>query len=333
MFDVVGVGNALVDVQARVSDAFLADHGLAKGGMQLVDNVKAAEIYDAMPPAQEASGGSVANSMAVVAWLGGKAAFIGRVANDELGDVFAHDMKAAGISCAFVERDAALPTGRSLIAVTEDGERTMSTSLGCNLNFTPADVDKAIVEAGQYVFLEGYLFDQAGAKQAYYHAAKVAKAAGRKVALSLSDAFCVNRHHEDFVDLVKNQVDLLFANESEIIALTKTADFESAIAAIRGQCETLVITQGDKGAWLATAGEEVRVPAITTGTVVDLTGAGDAFAGGVLYGLTQSKTLAEAGQYGALAAAEVISHFGARPQANCQEFLAFLANQGVKAAV
>lgn len=323
-FDVVAVGNALVDVLASVEESFLTEHNLVKASMQLMDAEGAGRIYDALPAATESSGGSAANSMAVLASFGGKAGFIGRIGQDQLGEVFAHDMKATGVTCAFVERDASQPTGRSIIAVTPEGERTMCTSLACNVNFSAKDVDASLIAQSKVVFLEGYLFDQDGAKQAYYHAAKLAREAGCKVALTLSDSFCVTRHLQDFRNLVQNDVDILFANEAEIKTLTGKDSYDEAIAAIRGQCETIIVTHGAKGAWLASGSDEVMVPAVPDVEVVDMTGAGDAYAGGVLFGLAQGYTLAQCGALGAVAAAEAISHFGARPQINLADLLAGL---------
>lgn len=319
--DVVGVGNALVDVVASVDESFIPAQGLSKGGMMLIDAARAGALYDAMPPARESSGGSGANTIAALASLGGKAGFIGRVGRDELGDVFAHDIRAQGVVFDDSRRDSAEPTGRCLIVVTPDAERTMNTSLACNVNFSPEDLSKEMIQSARVVYLEGYLYDQPKAKEAYLQAAQWAREAGREVALTLSDSFCVQRHHADFRKLVKN-VDILFANEHEITALYETDDFEAAARQAAVEVKLAVLTRSAKGATIISGGQSVHVSAEKVAKVVDLTGAGDAFAAGFLYGYTQGLPLAEAGRIAALCAAEVISHVGARPEVKLSDYVA-----------
>ncbi len=320
-FDVVCVGNALVDVQARVGDDFVAKHGPAKGGMRLIDAAQAEAIYSDMPPAHEASGGSGANSIAVLASLGGKGGFIGRVADDQLGRVFAHDLKAQGVAFAEAPRDASEPTGRCLIAVTPDGERTMNTSLGCNVNFGPADLSASLISDAQVLLLEGYLFDKPHSKDAFREAVKIAKTAGVQVALTLSAEFCVHAHRADFLTLLKDGVDILFANEAEIKALYETDSFETAARLADQDCAIAVLTQGANGAHIRMNGEQVHVPAEPDVKVLDTTGAGDAYAGGFLYGYTQGLDAATCGRIASICSAEVISHFGARPEVNLGELV------------
>ncbi|MFO0986599.1 MAG: adenosine kinase [Alphaproteobacteria bacterium] len=315
-YDVVGIGNAIVDVIARADDAFLAAKKLAKGAMTLIDEAQADALYAAMGPGTESSGGSAANTMAGIASLGGKGAYFGKVRNDQLGQVFAHDMRAIGVS--FESKPAAHgpSTARCLILVTPDAQRTMNTYLGACVNLGPDDVEEAVVKAARVTYLEGYLWDPPHAKEAFVKAAKIAHAAHRKVALSLSDAFCVDRHRASFRDLVANHVDILFANESEIKSLYEVEGFDAALQAVRGSCEIACLTRSEKGSVIV-AGEEVHViDAERMGAVVDTTGAGDLYAAGFLYGWTHGYGLARAGRIASVAAAEAISHVGARPQTN-----------------
>lgn len=313
-YDVVGIGNAIVDVIARADDAFLAAKKLAKGAMTLIDEAQAEALYAAMGPGTESSGGSAANTMAGVASLGGKGAFFGKVRNDQLGQVFAHDMRAIGVSFDSKPATAGPSTARCLILVTPDAQRTMNTYLGACVNLGPGDVDEAVVKNARVTYLEGYLWDPPQAKEAFVKAAKIAHGAGRKVSLSLSDAFCVDRHRESFRDLVANHVDILFANESEIKSLYQVDGFDAALQAVRGSCEIACLTRSEKGSVIV-AGEEVHViDAERVGAVVDTTGAGDLYAAGFLYGWTHGYGLARAGRIASVAAAEAISHVGARPQ-------------------
>jgi sugar/nucleoside kinase (ribokinase family) len=315
-YDVVGIGNAIVDVIARADDAFLAAKKLAKGAMTLIDEKQAEALYAAMGPGTESSGGSAGNTMAGIASLGGKGAYIGKVRDDQLGQVFAHDMRAIGVSFDSKPATDGPATARCLILVTPDAQRTMNTYLGACVNLGPADVDEAVVKAARVTYLEGYLWDPPQAKEAFVKAAKIAHAAGRKVSLSLSDAFCVDRHRESFRDLVANHVDILFANESEIKSLYEVESFDAALQAVRGSCEIACLTRSEKGSVIV-AGEEVHViDAERVGAVVDTTGAGDLYAAGFLYGWTHGYGLARAGRIASVAAAEAISHVGARPQTN-----------------
>lgn len=317
-YDVVGIGNAIVDVIARADDAFLAAKKLAKGAMTLIDEKQADALYAAMGPGTESSGGSAGNTMAGIASLGGRGAYIGKVRNDQLGQVFAHDMRSIGVSFDSKPATDGPSTARCLILVTPDAQRTMNTYLGACVNLGPDDVDEAVVKAARVTYLEGYLWDPPQAKEAFVKAAKIAHAAGRKVSLSLSDAFCVDRHRESFRDLVANHVDILFANESEIKSLYEVESFDAALQAVRGSCEIACLTRSEKGSVIV-AGEEVHVidaERVGGAGVVDTTGAGDLYASGFLYGWTHGYGLARAGRIASVAAAEAISHVGARPQTN-----------------
>jgi sugar/nucleoside kinase (ribokinase family) len=310
--DVVGVGNAIVDVLAQASDDFLTRHGLTKGSMLLIDEARATQLYASMGPGLEASGGSAANTMAGVASFGGKPAYIGRVCNDQLGEIFSHDMRASGITFA-VPPAAGPATARCLILVTPDGQRTMNTYLGACVNLGPEDIDEALVRRGKVLYLEGYLWDKPKAKEAFIKAARTAVAAGRKVALSLSDSFCVSRHRDSFRELVAHHVDVLFATESEIKALYETS-FDEAARLARAETKLAVLTRGARGSLLLSAEQHVEIAAEPIDRVIDTTGAGDMYAAGVLFGITHGESLAHAGRRGSLAAAEVIGHYGARPE-------------------
>jgi sugar/nucleoside kinase (ribokinase family) len=315
--DVVGLGNALVDVLAHAPDDFLVAHGLVKGSMALTDADQATRLYASMGPGIEVSGGSVANTMVGVASFGGRAAFVGRVADDQLGAVFAHDIRAAGVRFVNPPAEGGAPSGRCLILVTPDAERTLNTFLGAAAEFGPEDVDAALVEAAQVTYLEGYLWDQPEAKAAFRHAARIAHGAGRRVALSLSDGFCVDRHRADFLTLVEDEVDILFANEHEICALYEVDEFDDALQRVNHHCEVAALTRSARGSVIV-SGDEVHVidsVSVPTG-VVDTTGAGDLYAAGFLYGFTHGYDLGTSGRLGAVAAAEVIGHLGARPEAS-----------------
>jgi sugar/nucleoside kinase (ribokinase family) len=320
--DVVGIGNAIVDVLARATDEFLREHNLAKGRMTLIDEARAHELYERMGPARETSGGSAANTMAGVASLGGNPAYIGRVCNDQLGEIFSHDMRSSGIHFGVPPASGGPATARCLILVTPDAQRTMNTYLGACVDLCPEDVDEDLVRRGKILYLEGYLWDKPKAKEAFIKAARVASAAGRKVALSLSDSFCVARHRDSFLDLVENHVDILFANEDEIKTLYSADSFEDAARHARGQTALAALTRGARGSLLVTSTEHVEVPAAPIAQVVDTTGAGDLYAAGVLFGITHGEPLAIAGRRGSIAAGEVISHFGARPERNLSELIA-----------
>jgi sugar/nucleoside kinase (ribokinase family) len=320
-FDVVAMGNAMVDVIADVDDAFVAAHGLNRGAMTLIDADRAEELYAAMPPAIEISGGSAGNTIAGVASLGGRAAYIGKVADDQLGRVFRHDISAAGVAYGVPPSTAGTPTGRCLIVVTPDAQRTMNTFLGAGSDLGAADVDDALVASALVTYLEGYLWDPPGAKQAFLHAARVAAEAGRKVSLTLSDPFCVERYRDEFLDLVATHVDILFANEAEITALYQAASFDDALQHVRGHCEVAALTRSEKGSVIV-AGDEVHViDAVPVERVVDTTGAGDLYAAGFLYGYARGYDLARCGRIASVCAAEIISHFGARPEVTLSDLV------------
>lgn len=320
--DILAIGNALVDVLTHTDDDTLSAHGIDKGAMRLIDATEAVTLYDAMGPAVEISGGSAANTTAGIASLGGKPAFVGKVADDQLGQIFKHDITAQGVE--FTTRLAidTSPTGRCLVYVTPDAQRTMQTYLGSAGEVGPEDIDEDQVKRAQITYFEGYLWDQQLAKDAYVKAAKIAHANGRKASLTLSDKFCVDRHRAEFLELVNGHVDVLFANEVEIIALYKTGNFDEAVNAVRGKCDVAVITRSEEGAIIVTPDETVIVDAQRVDKVVDTTGAGDLFAAGFLYGLTHGKTLGECGRIGAISAAEIISHVGARPEKSLAELIA-----------
>ena len=312
--DVVGIGNAIVDVIAQADDRFLERQGLRKGSMQLIDAARAEELYAAMGPALEMSGGSAGNTMAGIASLGGKGAYIGKVSEDELGHVFAHDMRAIGVRFDAAPLRGGAPTARSLILVTPDAQRTMNTFLGACVELGPEDIPPELIASAQVTYLEGYLFDPPRAKAAFQKAAELAHAAGRKVSLTLSDAFCVERYRAEFRALIEGHIDILFANESEITALYGTKDFDAALHAVRGHCEIAALTRSEKGSVILAAGETHWIAAAKVEKLVDTTGAGDLYASGFLFGLTHGRDLASCGRLGSLAAAEVIGHFGARPE-------------------
>ncbi len=313
-FDVVGVGNAIVDVLAKVDEAFIAANDLNKGSMTLIDTARAVELYEQMPPGLEASGGSAANTMAGIASLGSSAAYIGKVRDDQLGDLFRHDIRAQGVSYDVPLASEGPPTARCLILVTPDAERTMNTFLGISSLLEPADVDTDVVRASGVVYCEGYLWDVESAKDAMRLAMATAKSAGKKVAMSLSDGFCVDRHRSEFLELAENYVDLLFANEPEICSLYEVEDPEVAIRKVSGHCEIAAVTRGAKGSVIiAGDGRRVEVPAWSTGVIMDTTGAGDLYAAGFLHGYSIGANLEQCGWMGSLAAGECISHMGPRP--------------------
>ena len=318
-YDVCGIGNAIVDIIGRCDDAFLEAHGAAKGHMQLVDAETVSALYGAMGPSVEISGGSGANTMAGIASFGGKAAFIGKVGRDDFGGVFAHDIKAAGVAFETPPSESDTPTARSLILVTPDGERTMNTFLGVSPELGSGEIDKAMIEASAVTYLEGYLFDRDEAKAAFGEAAGYAKAAGRKVALTLSDGFCVDRHRESFLGLIKNDIDILFANEDEITSLYSSSSFDDAVRRVSQDTQLAVLTRSEKGSTVVSGGDQTSVAAAPVDKVVDTTGAGDLYAAGFLFGHSQGLDHATSARLGSLAAAEVISHVGARPEANLAE--------------
>ena len=320
--DVVGIGNAMVDVLARTDDGFLAKQGLVKGTTALIDAARAESLYAQMGPGIEMSGGSVANTIAGIASLGGKGAYIGKVRDDQLGEVFAHDLRSIGVRYDTPPSTQGPATARCLILVTADAQRTMNTYLGACVDLGARDIDRTLVQQAQVVYLEGYLFDPPQAKDAFRQAADMAHQAGRKVSLSLSDPFCVERHRADFRALVHHHIDVLFANEIEICSLYETKDFDAAMRAVRGECDIAVLTRSAHGSIIVTPKDTVTVAAAPVKEVVDTTGAGDLYASGFLYGLTHGRELAACGKLGSLCAAEVISHFGARPETPLKELAA-----------
>jgi adenosine kinase len=314
-FDVLGIGNAIVDIIARTEDDFLIRQKMHKGAMALIDEARASAIYDAMGPAIEVSGGSAANTIVGAASFGAGAAFVGKVRDDELGRVFAHDIRAAGVAFDTPPASDGPSTARSYILVTPDGERTMNTYLGAAQDLHPKDIDADTIAAAGIIYLEGYLWDPPRAKEAFLKAAKIAHDAGRDVALTLSDAFCVDRYRAEFLDLIRNgTVDLVFANERELHSLYQTADFDTALGALRQDARLAVVTRSEKGCLVVSREETDVVPATPVDRVVDATGAGDLFAAGFLVGLARGTDNRTAARLGALAAAEVITHMGARPE-------------------
>lgn len=321
-YDVIGVGNAIVDVLSPVEPEFLNTHGIAKDAMTLIDEPRAKTLYAAMPQREAISGGSAANTIAGIASLGGKARYLGKIANDELGDVFAHDIRAIGVDFDTPRLTDGPATARCLILVTPDATRSMNTFLGASTLFSPSDIDKAAIEAGKITYLEGYLFDRDEAKAAFKQAAQIARAAGRKVSVTLSDLFCVDRHRAAFRDLIQNHVDIVFANEAELLSLYDTNDFDAAITQFRQEAELAFVTRSAKGALVVSADQKIEVPAApVNGSIVDSTGAGDQFAAGALFGLARGKDLKTCATLGAIAAAEVISHFGARPHVKLADLI------------
>jgi sugar/nucleoside kinase (ribokinase family) len=321
-FDVTAIGNAIVDVLARADDALLTQHNLKKGAMSLIDAVDAERLYGIMGPGREVSGGSAANTVAGIAALGGRAAYIGKVADDQLGDVFTHDIRAIGVTYDTPPLKEGLSTARCLIFVTPDAQRTMQTFLGATTQLGPEDLDMDYITGAKVVYLEGYLWDQPRAKAAMREAAIKAQGAGVKVSLTLSDAFCVDRYRAEFLELVQNHVDILFANESEILSLYQVQDFDAALQHVRGACEIAALTRSEKGSVIVNGGEVHVIDAEQGVTVVDTTGAGDAYAAGFLYAYTKGYGLAACGRLGGIMAAEVISHYGARPEADVRALAA-----------
>lgn len=322
--DVLGIGNAIVDVLAHCDDAFLETEGLVKGSMNLIEVEQSAALYRRMGPGVEVSGGAAANSMVGLASLGSRAAYIGKVRDDQLGGVFAHDIRAAGVHFEVPPAPDGPPTALSLILVTPDAHRTMNTYLGAATELGPEDVDTDLVARCGITYLEGYLWDKPRAKEAFRVAMAAAHGAGRRVSLTLSDSFCVERHLDEFRAMVHEDVDVLFANEEEIFALTGTRDLSAAVGAVRGRSEIVVITRSERGSIVVTADDTVEVPAATVERLVDTTGAGDLYAAGFLHGLARRRPLPECAALGSLAAAEVISHLGARPLADLSALAAGL---------
>ena len=322
LYDVAAIGNAIVDVIAPATDDFLSANALDKGAMMLIDEERGVELYGKMASGIEASGGSAGNTIAGVASFGGRAAYLGKVAKDQLGDVFAHDMRAIGAHFDTAPLIGGPATARSLINVTPDGERTMCTYLGASTEFTADDVDAAIIEGAKIVYLEGYLFDAEAARRAFAKAAGLARSAGRMMAITLSDGFVVERHREALLGFIESQVDLVFANDTELMALFETTDFDDAMAQMRGKVKIAAVTRGAAGSTIVAAGQSFDVSAYPVEKVVDTTGAGDQYAAGFMFGLAKGRPLNVCGQLGSLAASEVISHYGPRPLVNLKDLAA-----------
>lgn len=317
----VTIGNAMVDIIASVTEDFLLTHNLTKASMMLVDDDRSRHLHAHVTPNMMSSGGSVANTSHGLASLGGRSGFIGKIAEDDLGRVFATDLHEAGVSFFPAPKDHGLPTGRCVIVVTPDGQRTMNTFLGAGAVLCPADISREAVQSAEWVFLEGYLFDKDDAKEAFRVAAQYAHEAGRKVALTLSDSFCVQRHHDDFYNLVCEEVDLLFANEHELAVLFGTDDFAASVRVLREKCPLAVVTRSKQGSVVVSGDEYIEVPALPVDPIVDATGAGDMYAAGFLYGLTHGKSLEQCAEIGTICAAEVIMHMGPRPQVALAQLL------------
>ncbi|SIO08813.1 adenosine kinase [Bradyrhizobium erythrophlei] len=319
-YDVLGIGNAIFDVLVQTDEGFLGRHGMTKGGMALIDEARATAIYADMGPATEMSGGSAANTIVGIANLGARAAYVGKVRDDQIGRLYTHDIRAAGVAFETPAAAGGPATGCSYILVTPDGERTMNTYLGAAQDLTASDIDSAQIAAASVIYLEGYLWDPKSAKEAFVKAATIAHGAGRQVALTLSDSFCVDRYRDEFLDLMrKGTVDLVFANEAELHSLYQTSDFDTALKQLQSDTKLGVVTRSEKGCVVASKDGAVAVPAFPIQKLVDTTGAGDLFAAGFLFGLVRNAGHENAGRLGALAAAEVIQHIGARPQVSLKE--------------
>lgn len=323
-FGVTAIGNAIVDILAQTSEEFIesqAANGMQRGSMSLIDESRAKDLYKLMGPTTEMSGGSAGNTMACFASFGGKGAYIGKVANDQLGKSFTHDIKAMGVHFDTAPLHHGPSTAQCLILVTPDAQRTMNTYLGACTKITEDDIDENLIAAASITYLEGYLFDDPRAKAAFYKAADLVKKHNRKLALTLSDPFCVVRHRADFLNLVENHVDILFANEEEAKELTQISDTEQAHKSLAGKCEISVVTLGKNGSAIMTNNQRTIVDAIAPIQLIDTTGAGDAYAAGFLFGLTEGKDMAECGRLGSLAASEIISHMGPRPVTSLKSLL------------
>lgn len=322
-YQVVGIGNALVDVLSHCEDRFLRENGVEKGIMQLIDTSRAAELYAKMGPAMEISGGSAANTIAGIAALGGHTAYVGKVKDDQLGAIFAHDIRALGAryETPLSPADASDETGRCMVLVSPDGERSMSTYLGVSEHLSVGDIDEAMMADADWLYLEGYRFDGPESHDAFAKAIEACKAAGGKISLTLSDPFCVERHRDAFREMIQNDIDLLFCNEHEMMAMYQTGDLETALAEARQEIEIVACTIGERGALVLSGDTRQHVKAVPT-HIEDATGAGDLFAAGFLFGLTHGKDLGTCGQMGCIAASEIISHIGARPEIDLAELFA-----------
>ena len=321
VLDVVGIGNAIVDVLVQTEDSFLQAHSLQKGGMALIDEAQAEVLYQASGPGQETSGGSVANTMVGIAQLGGRTGFIGRVRNDQLGKIFSHDIRAVGARFETPAATSGATTARCLIYVTPDAERTMCTFLGASTQLEPEDLDLSMVKQTKVLYLEGYLWDSPAAKRAFIAGAEACRAAGGQVALSLSDGFCVDRHRDSFLELVNGHVDVLFANEAEIKSLYETANVDIALEKVRGCCEVTAITRSSEGSVVLSGDQRWDIGIFSLGDLVDTTGAGDLYAGGFLHAYTQGESLERCGELGALCAGKIVTQLGARSQVCLKELM------------
>ncbi len=321
-FDVVGIGNAIVDVLVHTKESFLNEQSLEKGSMTLIDEQQAEILYSSIGPGLESSGGSAANTLASLAQLGGQAGFIGRVRKDQLGEIFTHDITAAGATFETPAAFTGPSTARCLIFVTPDAQRTMCTYLGASVLLEPEDLDLTMVRETKVLYLEGYLWDNPAAKRAFIAAAEECKQSGGKVSLSLSDSFCVDRHRESFIELIEKHVDILFANESEIISLYQSSNIENALEKVKGRCEIAAITCGENGSKILTAESSLSINSYKFGEVIDTTGAGDLYAGGFLYGFTHDKDLNTCGQIGSICAGQIVTQLGPRSQVSLKELLA-----------
>jgi sugar/nucleoside kinase (ribokinase family) len=322
-YDVLGIGNAIVDVIARTEDDFLVKHAMNKGAMALIDEPRAEAIYASMGPSTQISGGSAANTIAGVASFGARGAFVGKVKDDTLGKAFSHDIRATGVTFTTPLATDGPSTARCYVLVTPDGERTMNTYLGAAQNLSPADLDAEQIAAAGITYLEGYLWDPPKAKEAFRKAAEIAHGAGRLVALTLSDAFCVDRYRAEFLNLMRSgQVDLVFANEAELKSLYETSDFDAGITAIRNDVKLAAVTRSEKGCVVVSREENEAVSASPIDKFVDATGAGDLFAAGFMVGLARGQDARTCARLGAIAAAEVIQHLGARPQVSLKDLAA-----------
>ena len=320
-YELVGIGNALVDVLARVDDRFLSDHSLQKGAMMLVDANRSAQLYQLMPSTDKVSGGSCGNTMFGFASLGGRGAYVGKVKDDELGRVFRKDMAAIGIHFTTPTAVEGPSTGSCLVLITPDAQRTMCTNLGAAINLSPSDIDKEVIQSAKVIYLEGYLFDPPDAQLAFVKAADIAHEGGQKVSITLSDAFCVDRHRDSFLKFIQEHVDILFGNEEEIKSLYEVTDFNAALQSVRGQCEIVCLTKGAYGSVILAGENSYIIDAMPIKKVVDTTGAGDQYAAGFLWGYTQGMELEICGRIATIAATEIISHVGARPETSLRELV------------
>ncbi len=321
LLDLVGIGNSIVDILVKTEDEFLTNHQLKKGSMCLIDEDQASKLYESCISDQKISGGSAANTIAGFAMLGGKAGFIGRVKNDSLGETFTNEIREIGVIYETPPAEIGYPTAQCFVFVTPDAERTMCTFLGASTQLDPEDIDLSIVKQAKVLYLEGYLWDSPPAKKAFLSAAQAAKDAGKKVALSLSDAFCVERHRESFLELIEKHIDILFANQSEIMSLYQTSEFEEAIQKVKGKAKIVILTSGEKGSIILSEEKFLKIPAYKFGELIDTTGAGDLYASGFLYGFTQNKSLEECGRMGSICAGQIVTQLGPRSEIPLKKLL------------